>query len=461
MRPIKVLILVLPMALTFFSCSQDADIIKEKTSKCPVNLTMEFTLSSDIKSRATRPLTSVDAWQRVTDMRVYVFRSESEDGTFTLYYPEIKNSNGQLQKQENIYIPEFDKFEAGEDNGNDGIWKQPEDEQHTYTITPMLPDGYYRFLAVGYDDPQKSPVKLNWNEDITTWETALLINNSGTPIASEIFTGYPRNADGEVETIHVDSESEDIYVDIICRRAVAGVLLYLKNIPARYTAENSWNADEVGTGIISSGLNAGTQYDIYEVALVTVGYNPICNAVTRHWEEEFVYDNRRFKITRLASIALEPGEAQDGYHRKVFPAVGNFVMPSETYKVKDAPLYANYEGGIEGESKGFDKSLYLCFFTKTGTGQYFPLRLWPVKLVRSYTQDEDAEDLCAGDLMLQPDNPFNYNLVANHLYCLGMYKDDKSIDQPVDLEKEIKEHVDDALTIVVVGSWQYEINIEM
>lgn len=463
MKTIKVLLMAVPMALSLFSCVQDEGIQSEKTSKHEVHLTMGFTLAADLSTRATRPLTSIDPWQRVTDMRVYVFRLDSEDGTYKLYSPEVKDNNGKIRKQPNIYISDFNKTHSDD---NDGIWKDPlEDESHTYTITPMLPDGYYRLLAVGYDDPNMSPVKLNWTEGKTTWETATLVNNSGSPVASEIFTGYPRDIYGNVQTLHVNPNSDDIYVEIKCRRTVAGVLLYLKNIPANYIAEDSWSGIGGGTGIITSDLIKGKDYKIHEVALVTIGHNPIVNAVSRHWENDFVFDNSRFKLTRLASIEINPEEGEgDGeikYIRKTFPAVGNFVMPSDTYIAKDNPLVADYIGGLlDKDSRKFDKSLYLCFFTKTGSGLYYPVKLWPVKLVRSNIQDVESEDLCAGELMLQPDNPFNYNLVANHLYCLGMYKADGSIDQPVDLEKERNEH-NETVNIVVIGSWQYEINIEM
>lgn len=462
MKTIKVLLMAVSMAFSLFSCVQETGFPDEESSKLQVNLTMGFTLSSEINTRSTRPLTSIDSWQRVTDMRVYLFYSETGDeNSFKLYYPLVKNSFGQLERQENLYIPEFDKTEV---EGNDGIWKQPEDEEHSYVISPMLDEGFYRLLAVGYDDPNLSPVTLDWEEKETTWETAVLTNKSNTPVASEIFTGFPRDEEGNVRTIHVVQNNDSFEIEIECRRAVAGVLMYLKNIPSHFNAEESWEGEDTGTGIISPELTQGKSYAIHEVALVTVGYNQVCNAVTRHWEDPFKYDNSRFKLTRLAWIELDPEDedVDGGYHRKTFPAVGNFVMPSETYKVKYHPLEAKYSGGLSDPDshEGFDKSLYLCFFTKTGSGLYYPVKLWPVKLVRSYTQDEDLEDECAGDLELTEDNPFNYNLVANHLYCLGMYKADGTINQPVDLEKEKEEHGEE-LIIKVLGSWQYEINIEM
>ena len=444
------------MAFTLFSCAQEEVMLDEKGPKHEVSLTMSFTLASDLDTRATRPLESIDAWQRVTNMRVYVFRSnDGEEGPFNLYYPEIKGANGELQKLNYFHIPEFDKG-----YGDENIWKEPEDEQYEYTISPMLDEGYYRFLAVGFDDPELSPVKLNWTEE-TTWEKAILSNSGNTPDASEIFTGYPRNADGEVETIKIDSKTKELSKEIKCRRAVAGVLLYLKNIPVKCKAEHDWYGDEIGTGNAGPTIIKGTECDIHEVALVTVGHNSNCNAVSRLWENDFKLDNSGFRLTRLAWFELDPEgeEVNNGYHEKIFPAVGNFVMPSETSTVKEKPLIIKSEDEFwTPQTLTFDKSLYLCFFTKIGN-DYYPVKFWPVKLVRSNIQDEESEDFCAGDLNLQPDNPFNYNLVANHLYCLGMKGE--TIDKPVDLKKEEEEHGDDPLKIVVIGNWQYEINIEM
>lgn len=463
MNSIKALLIAVPVLMALFSCQQWEETPQTQTQEREVQLNIGFVLSSEISTRACRPLTSVDPWQRVTDMRVYLFRSESgEDGTFKLYHPLMKNKiTGVVEKQPYIYIPEFEKI-TGEDN--EGSWKSPQDETHTYSLPSVLPDGYYRLLAVGFDDPDKSPVKLNWTEDVTEWGNAVFTNESGTPVASEVFTGYPRDNDGNVKIIHVSEDNVSFNTTIVCRRAMAGVLLYLKNIPASVTAEIGWSGNNGSpTGIITSDLLEGTTgLKVYEAALVTVGYNPLCNAVSRHWTGDFIYDNSRFKLTRLASVSINPDDADaDGYHNRTFKAVGNFVMPSATHTVKENPLVADYTGGmLYPEKTSFDKSLYLCFFTKTASGYYYPLKLWPIKLVRSYIQDEELEDDCAGDLQLEGNDPYHYNLVANHLYCLGVYKDDKSADEPVDLKREL-DYPQDDLTITVIGSWQWDVNIEM
>lgn len=459
-KSFKVLLLGLPMALSLFSCSQEEALLPGLMDEArEVNLSLKFSLAADIDTRSTRPLVSINAWQRVTDMRVYLFHSATgEEGSFKLYCPEFEAPDGSRQKQPNVYIPEFEKSESGAD---EGIWKQPQNEQYTCKVSPLLHYGFYRLLAVGFDDPEASPVKLNWTEGITTWEAALLSNAANSPVASEVFTGYPMDSDNIPVSFEVDPDSEGFSTEIKCRRAVAGVLLYLKNIPSHLKAEQDWFDDEVGTGIIGPSISNGQDYPIHEVALVTAGYNPVCNAVSRLWEEGFIYDRSGFRLTRLASISLDPDEAAGkDYHEKTFPAVGNFVMPSNTVTVKDNPLLLQFDGDLASpELLAFDKSLYLCFFTKVAGDSYFPVKFWPVKLVRSYIQDEDSEDVCAGDLGLERDNPFNYNLVANHLYCLGMYEEG-GVDKPVDLKKEQEEHVD-GLKIVVLGSWQFEINIEM
>jgi len=467
MSSIKALLMALPLASMLFACTQEESMRAKEEAVREVELTVGFSVSSDIRSRACRPLESIDPWQRVTDMRVYVFRSENgPEGTFRLYYPLVKdNRTDAISKQQYLYIPEFEKtgYEGPDGKIEDGTWKNPESETHTYTIKPLLPDGDYRLLAVGFDDADESPVKIDWREGETTWDTAIMNNEGGTPVASEIFTGYPLDKEGAVESFQVSGKDVHFVTTIVCRRAVAGVLLYLKNIPSHYAAEDSWSGEGGGTGVISSDLTAGRDLSIHEVAIVSVGHNPQCNAVTRHWTGDFKYDSSRFKLTRLASISLNPKEADaNGYHMRTFKAAGNFVMPSYTYGAKDNPLLAGYPGGmLTPGTHPFDKSLYLCFFTKTGSGQYYPLKMWPIKLVRSYTGDEDQEDECAGELQLTRDDPYHYNLVANHLYCLGMYKSDGKPDDPVDLKKEIEEHPGQDLTIRVIGSWQWEINIEM
>lgn len=484
MKSLSALLTAIPLAMTLFSCSGDEESSRSPEEAYEVDLSMDFRLAQ-LTTRSGRELISADNWQRVTDMRVYVFRSESgEDGSFTLYYPPIKDGlTGKTQEQPYIYVQDFEKYVI---NGSDGTWTQPTFEEHSYTISPLLTEGYYRFLAVGLDDPGSSNVKLSWTKGITNWNDATIVNNSGIAKVNEIFTGYPVDEDNNVKTIQVGNDKKKYFhTSIELHRCAAGVLLYLQNIPAKWKAEYGWTVSGGdGTGVINADLDKGdTEYTVDEVAVVTIGYNPVCDALKRLWkveeaisdsesetnteaQEEFIYDDgSRFTMTRIASLPLDPGDEDvtGGYHNSGSDTkkyrTGGFVLPSH---LAGKSLQAKGEKLNDGETAAvFDKSLYLCFFTRTGTGNYYPLKMWPIKLVRSNTQDYNLEEECTGDLGLTPNDPYHYNLLANHLYCLGIYKDGGETNEPIDLKKEIDEHPHDDLTITVIGSWQWDVNIEM
>ena len=463
-----ILKLLLPAAL-LSACSQSEDSqVAVSEPLCNVNLSLDLSVASETDTRAGRPLESSDNWQGVTDVRIYVFRSESgKDGSFFLYHPDVRSHfTGETAKEEYLYVQAFEKHSV---DGKAPVYKDEEHENHKYTLHPSLPVGYYRMLAVGYDDPE-SPLTINWKEGKTEWGQAVM--TSDTPKVTEVFTGYPKDDEGNPRTFNIASAETTIHSSITLYRAVAGVLLYVKNIPTKYKSEYSWNSTGHGTGIITSDLDKDTELSVNEIAIVSVGYNTNLDALSRTWTDKekgvFKFDASRFRFTRLVSIPL-----LDSYERETIGTTtyiteslyaGSFVMPSQLSTFE--PFIAQYDGGQKvdeinkEEYHEFNESLYLCFFTITGTGEYYPLKLWPIKLVRSTVTDYDQEDNCDVDVNVSKDTK-RYNLVANHLYCLGRRDITLKIDEPVDLKKEIEEHPHDELTITVIGSWQWDVNIQM
>lgn len=454
MKALKYLTMLLIASLAA-SCSQDDSPIDDGHEQLhEVQLTFDLKLDSSVGTRASRPLISADDWQKVSDMRIYVFRSSTglDDGSFVYYHPKVRdNLTNEISVTPYFQVPEFDK------NG-DGVWDKTEFEEHMYRIVPMLSNGYYRFLAVGRDDNESAtPLNVNWTEGRTTWKTAVMANNGGTPRVTEVFTGYPMNADGTPKTIHLTAP-ESFTEEIMCRRTVAGVFLYVYNIPVRLSTEYAWYAGGSPTGAISQDVEKGVECSVDEVAIVAAGYNADVNLSSRRCGDTFVSDNSRFYATRLASIStagLTPDTESGVYPDLVY--AGSFVFPTSLYERSFTADYTGGEKADAGNFTVFDKSLYLCFFHISGSGQYYPIKMIPIKIVRSYTHDPDSEDICAGDNAISADG-LHFNLVANHLYCLGYRNEKNSVEDPIDLKEALNKP---ALQITVIGSWQADVDIEM
>lgn len=460
MKALKYLTMLLLVPLAT-SCAEDdlsGDVRRERLHE--VELTFGFRLDSSVGSRGARPLVSADDWQKVTDMRIYVFRSNSgaNDASFVYYHPQVRDERtNQISEQPYFYVPEFEK-------NSEDVWSESVFEEHTYRIVPMLGEGYYRFLAVGRDDnPDSTPLEINWTEGVTSWDKAVMMNNGGTPRVTEIFTGYPMNADGSVKTMQVTAESVRINEHITCRRSVAGVFLYVKDIPVRLTTEYAWHAGGSPTGAISQDVRKGVECTVDEVAIVAAGYNPDVDLVKRRYVENpetFITDRSRFFATRIASVNIDKAGLRntdkDGYYETA-KYDGSFVLPMHLFK---RSFKADYEGGEiadAGNYTVFDKSLYLCLFHISGSGQYYPIKMIPIKIDRSIIHDYESEGICSGDNAISEDG-FHYNLVSNHVYCLG-YRNVKNGDEdPISLRDVINKS---ELRIEVIGNWQADVDIEM
>lgn len=454
MRALKYIAMLLIVMMTT-ACSQNEqpdDNSRDELHK--VRLTFDFKLDSSVESRSPRPLESSDDWQKVSDMRIYVFRSNSgiNDASFVYYHPRVRdNRTNTITVQPYFQVPGFEK-------NSDEVWPESSFEEHTYRIEPMLGEGYYRFLAVGRDDnPDSSPLEINWTEGVTSWETAMMMNNGGNPRVTEVFTGYATNGDGTPKTIHLEGQ-ESFSEQITCRRTVAGVFLYVRDIPVRLTTEYSWHAGGSPTGAISQDVEKGVECSVDEVAIVAAGYNADVNLAGRRHGDTFITDNSRFFATRLASVGTAglKDDDHDGYYDSA-EYNGSFVFPASLYDCTFTADYANGEIPDNGNYTIFDKSLYLCLFHISGSGQYYPIKMIPIKIARSYIHDSDSEGICAGDNAVSADR-FHYNLVANHLYCLGYRNRTDGDEDPISLKDVIEKS---ELQITVIGNWQTDVDINM
>lgn len=412
-------------------------------------------------SRQTRKLDSSDCSQHVTDMRIYVFRSETGagDASFTYYRPMVGDSSD----------PQ-DYF---------GVGAFADDETHIsekrYTITSRLPKGYYRFLAVGRDDDAGSGednISTDWAAGATTWNEAV-ISTKDPYLSGEVFTGYPLKLDDTPATFHVkDAAGFSTSIDLY--RAVAGVLLYVENLPDVLESDFSWNAtrmvesegDDGTIGEIEETytiVRQGAEYQISEIAVVAPGYNNAMNLCTRHWtDNSFIAETQEFINTRLVSIPMADIRTDwahtkdaDGYYG-ISRRIGSFVMPAQ---LKGHTVELRYVPDAQDRAEviyTFPASMYLAFFTEVDGRRY------PVKMLN--VRDSSQTIHLPGGLSFYTPEELavertQYNLICNNIYCLGDFRTEGTpIDEPIDLKKVLNKG---ELNITVIGNWQADVDINL
>lgn len=194
--------------LTFSACSNDDAFNEDETNVTAgetrnVELTFNFSVNSGEQTRGGRPLYSSEALQQVNEMKVYVFK---ESGDNYVYSEEIT------------------------DDGNFGFnnISAQGTERHSYTLTDKLPDGKYKFLAVGYEDGYGNTFEA-LDMTPTTKLSELLLELKEGQNADEVFSGVS-------DAVTVSATSTSFNVGVELNRVVAGILGYFKNVP--YEIEN-------------------------------------------------------------------------------------------------------------------------------------------------------------------------------------------------------------------------------
>lgn len=357
-----------------------------------VNLTIQLDNQAEAGGDP-RQMYSTDNWQHVTNVYIYFFKSDTPDGPFIL--------TGQP-----IYVADSNKSE---------IWKNEPFEQHKLSIRPRLTAGYYRILAVGIDTPESAGITPTVLAQGTDWNAAIISCNSNTnPTVNEVFSGFVADNSGKPKTIKLAEDGARIYETLELRRSVAGILLYVKNIPAQLTVDKN-------------------AVDIAAVGIVCKRFMRDCDIVNRRCTGVDTEPTDAQDYICLATVFTEGTPDADGY----FPTPvsnGIFMLPSQLSTVADS-----------------EKSLYLCYYSQSevdGKQQLVPVLTRPIRITQSEPVNPDSD--FAKDLNLSADG-YRFNIVANHLYCLGSRDIDKDTDDPLDL----KEQQDIDIVIEICPNYDY------
>ncbi len=385
-----------------FSCSQADDWADDSLiARNEVTLTFALDLNSQVQSRAAgnRQLTSSDDWQKVSSVRIYVFRSTSETGTYTYYRPTDDGV-----PLDYIYISDF--------SGKTDVWgdDEPNWEEHEYVSgTLKFADGWYKFVAVGRDDIDgDDETGATWNlatltEGTTTFENWTAATHNAGISCGEMFVGC-------TSAVEIN-DTQRLHETIILTRTVAGVLMYVENIASEINStavrsigivrrKHTWGLN------LTTSLPTGSESSFAADGATLVGTTPAA--------EDFVvkYDIPTTQAVSNGYYVNLGAGGTDAHPNAVLR--GSFVTP-QAAPAADCTMNFVYLDASGNVLKSMDVKLADDIATKT------PL----------------------------------YPLVANHIYCIGRRNLENNTDEPIDLG-ELPDNY-----IMVVGSWQVDVDIEM
>lgn len=384
------------------------------------------------RSEPSRVLLSSNNWQQVNDVRIYTFRRDAS-GAYTYYRP-LSQEGTPLD-----YLPVgafADKFGLSPWI----VWwggADDRDEAHRYVGRLRLDDGAYRFLALARDDggspdplladPNRASEAWNWpawTEGSTRLEEATLACKADTvTAATELFVGCT------ADPVVVEGTDRYFTRSLTLERAVAGILLYVENIPAEI---EGYDPDtELPTGLIVDptpfrvvslavvhGAALSDQVRLADRAavagrLAVSTYNYPFNPPTPA--------HTLLKIDIPASAAICNGvfvdTAPDNVRHPNSLLCGAFAMPQQ----------ANVPAS-SGTGEEYDKSLYLVFYGRSAAQEEFALAWRPIRLAASEGGD-----------------PYYYPLLADHFYSIGhrnLAPDGSTLpeegDEPIDLTAAVE-----------------------
>lgn len=523
MKQLKHLVLYLPFVLAAVGCSQDELTPDGGTGTGvpeglhEVEITFNMGTSAGLQTRAMqRPVISSDNWQRVSDMRIYVFKSEagSDDASYTYYRPTV---NGEVVDY--IYVDKFAKDENwGEDDENKynlevPVWGDDDNtekdlEQHLLTKKIQLEaDNHYKFLAIGRDDisgtdvsnialteptmqasdypssflaEEKSETLLDWLTKFEAGSTALnrviLRCGNNTGQATEVFKGIS-------DDIYVTEGVQGFTCTIELKRSVAGFLMYVKNIPSSITAkynvaieDDEWDDREV---VVESGKS----YTVSNIAIGTIAYSRDVNVynnqpdgkraqninIAKHVVDYYNF-SQRYEGSTGKFLTSFPTATEDGYtfykidhsndqYEEDKTLCENSVRAGGFFLPQTAPTEAIQIYGEDSDENKLtlDGTLYLVFFTQVSNASY-PFYWIPIKCQTDKTFNPETGDYTDGE---HTGDAYKFPIQANCFYSLGTKNYKTGEDEPIDLKEHFeKPGGDNNLVITVNPHWDWKGELE-
>lgn len=377
-----------------------------------VKLDMTVGVSAGVVTDS-RELDTWDGAQQVNDMRIYVFRcpedkKDTPDEEYT-YCTPIGTENGYYT---------VDAFKNTTPYYSAEHQNMP--EQHSYTIEPYLQNGYYyQFLAIGRDDKyatKKVLTEPKFTENETTLEDASIAlteeeKNSaqlGILNTTELFSGILQDENTHEEApVLVTEETKYFHRTLTASRNVAGLMIYVENIPAQVESNAAGDDSPVtftptSLSVVATGISTETLIrkkqapaDAESLTYQTLGTIDLTSS-------------NGWTVDTKENIFKRAEYSQKGWKANSY-MISNFMMPTPEEKMKKS------KNSAENET-----TFYLHYTDGT-----------------HHRYDNIRKSTTTGD-------KFKFPIEANHLYCLGAKS--KTVNQPYDL----KEYYEPVMTDVKI-----------
>lgn len=364
----------------------------------------------------SRELDTWDGAQQVNDMRIYVFRCPADkkgtsEEAYTYYTPI-----GTEAAKNGYYT--VDAFKNTTPYYSADHQNMP--EQHSYTFEPYLQNGYYyQFLAIGRDDKyakKKVLTEPEFTENVTKLEDARIAlteeeknsANLGILNTTELFSGILQDENTHEEApVLVTEETKYFHRTLTASRNVAGLMIYVENIPAKVESNavgdvspvtfTPTSLSVVATGITTETLIRQKQAPADAESLTYQTLGTIDLTSSNGWT-----------VDAEENIFKRAEDSQKGWKANSY-MISNFMMPTPEGKMQKS------KNSAENET---------TFYLHYTDGTY-------------HRYDNIRKSTTTGD-------KFKFPIEANHLYCLGAKS--KTVNQPYDL----KEYYEPVMTDVKI-----------
>jgi len=371
-----------------------------------VKLNMRVGVSAGVVT-GSRELDTWDGAQQVNDMRIYVFRCpEAKKGTPEEAYTYCTPIETEAAQKGYYTVDAFNNttpyYSAEHQN-------MP--EQHLYTFEPYLQNGYYQFLAIGRDDKYatkqvltepkftKNETKLE-DARIALTEQAKNSAKLGILNTTELFSGILQDENTHEEApVHVTEETKYFHRTLTASRNVAGLMIYVENIPAQVESNAAGDVSTVtfkptSLSVVATGISTET--------LIRKKQAP-ADAELLTYQTLGTIDltpSNGWTVDAKENIFKRAEDSQKGWKANSY-MISNFMMPTPEEKMQKS------KNLVENET---------TFYLHYTDGTY-------------HRYDNIRLSAATGD-------KFKFPIEANHLYCLGAKS--KTVNQPYDLKEYYK-----------------------
>lgn len=379
-----------------------------------VKLDMTVGVSAGVVTDS-RELDTWDGAQQVNDMRIYVFRCPAETkGTPEEAYTYCTPIGTEAANNGYYTVDAFKNttpyYSAEHQN-------MP--EQHSYTFEPYLQNGYYyQFLAIGRDDKyakKKVLTEPKFTENVTKLEDAKIAlteeeKNSAKPgilNTTELFSGILQDENTHEEApVLVTEETKYFHRTLTASRNVAGLMIYVENIPAKVESNAAGDVSPVtftptSLSVVATGITTET--------LIRQKQAPAdAESLTYQTLGTIDLTSNGWTVDAEENIFKRAEDSKKGWKANSY-MISNFMMPTPEEKMKKS------KNSAENET---------TFYLHYTDGKH-------------HRYDNIRKSTTTGD-------KFKFPIEANHLYCLGAKS--KTVNQPYDL----KEYYEPVMTDVKI-----------